>query len=329
MKSKTTYILYLTLGIFLFSYGCMSSSPHPIEVQATSYIVSYTPTLDGLLFRETERVATVFAIQTASTTPLPTLSETNTPTPAFTSTPRPFSKDDILISYSVYAGDGVDEITSCLNAYYSYRFVLYRDGHLIIFDDVRYLETRINQPETEIERLLSEIDETGISAEINNEDIQNPPTPLFMGGWSGSITFREKTISVTNIQSDSSVKSVTKVLNIIHNYRPKNLQPYSPKTISLWAFPEHNSLVESFDPTSGSLVLSWSPDAINLNSYTNSPQDISGDILSFLMQQIKVVPAFRRVEQNGEYYLILICPNFHQQSTKKFDIISLSELPGA
>jgi hypothetical protein len=50
----------------------------------------------------------------------------------------------------------MDDISACLDAYDTYRFVLNRDGHLIGFDEARYLEARISQ--AEIDKLLSEID---------------------------------------------------------------------------------------------------------------------------------------------------------------------------
>ena len=78
MTRKISYIILLTVGAFLLIYGCASSAPLPIEVQATSILVSdtptdevKTPTQNGLSIYETERVATVSAIQTASTIPRP------------------------------------------------------------------------------------------------------------------------------------------------------------------------------------------------------------------------------------------------------------------
>ena len=62
--------------IVLFTFGCTSTAVQP-QVAASpeklmSVDVSYTPTTDRLVLLSTERVATVFALQTASATPLPT-----------------------------------------------------------------------------------------------------------------------------------------------------------------------------------------------------------------------------------------------------------------
>lgn len=320
MGTKRTYIFTLSLSLILFIDSCASP---PIKTQTTPIIPSNIPTETttpihaGLSIRETERVETVFAIQTASTTPLPTPSETNSPILKPTSTIKPVSKNDVLISYTRYAGDGVDEIRSCLNGYFPYRFVLYRDGRLIIFDKTRYLETKISQ--TEIDSILSEIEITGFSSITRDGDqyIQNAPTPLFMGGWGSSITVKETTVSINDSQSDYLIEPVIKTLDIIESYRPQNLKPYIPESITFWVFSEQESLLESFYPTPEPSVLYWSSDSIDLNDLVIDPiaylpQDISGSTLLFLMEQFKYLPAFRRVEQNGQYYLVLACPNFPQ-----------------
>jgi len=322
MNTKITHAFLLTLGVILLVYGCTSSTPSLKEGQSTFITVSETqpaqtetPTNIGLSIRETARVATVFALQTASVTSLPTHTPTQTPTIASTSTPKPVSKDDVLISYTRYGGDGADEITSCLNAYFSYQFVLYRDGRLIIFDKTHYLETRISQ--VEIESLLSRIDSTGISSVASDGDqyVQNAPTPPFLNGWGTSITIREKSIGITDMQSNYLIEPVTRTLDIIEKYKPSNLKPYMPESITLWVFAEQGSLLESFYPTPTPSLLNWSTDSIDLNNLvldpiTYLPQEISGNTLLFLMEQFRYLPAFRRVEQNGQYYLVLACPKF-------------------
>ena len=77
----------------------------------------------------------------------------------------------------------MDEISACLDGDDTYRFVLNRDGHLIRFDETRYLEARISQ--AEIDKLLSEIDATGFSSLTGDGDqyIQNPPPPSFTNTW--------------------------------------------------------------------------------------------------------------------------------------------------
>ncbi|HLO27901.1 MAG TPA: hypothetical protein VK249_02125, partial [Anaerolineales bacterium] len=66
-------------------------------------------------------------------------------------------------------------------------------------------------------------------------------------------------------------------------------------------------------------VLNWSADEINLNDLLTDltasnlaafkPKIISGEILSFVMRQVKHIPVVRRVEQNRQNYLIVVCPD--------------------
>lgn len=315
---KTFQIFSVALSTLTFTYSCVS---RPIEAQVTVIIPSISPiksttaTPNGLAFRETERVGTVYALQTASTTSLPSSLPTNTLTPEPTLTPKPLSSNDVLISYTRYAGDGTDEITSCLNAYYLYRFVLYRDGQLIMFDETRYLETTINQ--TEIDKLLSEIDGTGFSSLIGNGDqyIHNAPTPSFANGWGSNITVSGKSIIIDVMQSNYVIEPIANALDIIANYKPKDLKPYMPESIVLFVFPEHGTEFESFQPAAEGPVMNWSVDSIDLYNMVvdhvgQQPHYVSGYTVSFLMQQLKTVPAFRKVEQNGQSYLVLACPNF-------------------
>jgi hypothetical protein len=158
---------------------------------------------------------------------------TQTPNLDPASTPSQFSNNDVLISLIRDASDGMDEISACLNAYDTYRFVLNRDGHLIRFDETCYVEARISQ--AEIDKLLSEIEATGFSSLIGAGDqyIQNAPPPSFTNTWGGSITVNGKTITITPGQSDYLVEPVTKTLAIIEDYKPKNLQLYAPESITL------------------------------------------------------------------------------------------------
>jgi WD40 repeat protein len=83
----------LTLMVVLFALGCTSTaiqSPTAASTEARMTVeVSHTPTSDWLALHSTERAATVFALQTASATPLPTHLPTETLTPPPTLTPAP------------------------------------------------------------------------------------------------------------------------------------------------------------------------------------------------------------------------------------------------
>ena len=255
------------------------------------------------------RIALVFSLTllgSGCTSP-----STQTPAPEFDSTTP--SSDEVLISYTRNASDGMDEMSACLAANGIYRFVLYGDGHLIMFDGVQYLETNISQ--AEIDELLSEIEATGFSSISGDGDqyTQNSP-PSFIDPWGGSITLNEKTITITPGQSDYLVEPVIQTLDIIENYRPQHLELYAPESITLWVYRDEDIVLGTANPTPESPVLEWSVDQIDLNKLlvdpaTSKPQVITGDSSSFLMGQLKHVPAVRRVEQNGQTYLVVLCPN--------------------
>jgi hypothetical protein len=226
----------------------------------------------------------------------------------------PFSKD-VVVSFIIDASDGMDDMSACLAANDIYRFVLYADGRLIKFDGFQYVETRISQ--SEMEDFLSSIEATGFSSLSGNGDqyIENAPPPSFKDTWGGTVTVKEKTIPVTPGQSEYLVEPVTKTLEIIENYKPVNLGPYAPESVSLWVFQEENISLGLTNPTREPPVLNWSVDEINLNDLltdltTYKPTVISGETLSFVMGQVKHIPVVRQAQQNGQNYLVLVCPYF-------------------
>jgi hypothetical protein len=237
------------------------------------------------------------------------------PTPSSsTAISIPTSKD-VVVSFVLGASDGMDDMSTCLAANDIYRFVLYRDGRLIKFDGFQYIETKISQ--AEMEDFLSDIGATGFSSLRGDGDqyIENAPAPSYIDTWGGSITVNETKITVASGQSDYLVEPVTKTLQIMENYRPANLQPYVPESVRLWAFPEGSIDLGLANPTPEPPVLNWPVGEINLNDLltdlaTSKPAVISGETLSFLMRQVKHLPVVRRVEQNRQNYLVIVCPNF-------------------
>lgn len=239
-----------------------------------------------------------------SITPMPTTS---------TAASIPIS-NDVVVSFVIGASDGMDDMSACLAANDIYRFVLYQDGRLIKFDGFQYLETKISQ--AEMDNFLSDIGATGFSSLSGDGDqyIENAPPPSFIDTWGGSITVKETTITVIPGQSDYLVEPVTKTLEIMENYRPANLRPYAPESVRLWVFQEESISLGLANPTPEPPVLNWSVDEINLNDLltdlaTSKPKVISGETLSFVMRQVKHIPVVRRVEQNRQNYLVIVCPN--------------------
>lgn len=223
--------------------------------------------------------------------------------------------NDVVVSFIIGASDGMDDKSACLASNDIYRFVLYQDGRLMEFDGFQYVETRISQ--AEMDNFLSDIEATGFSSLRGDGDqyIENAPLPSFRDTWGGLITVKETTITVTPGQSAYLVEPVTKTMEIIENYRPANLQPYAPESVSLWVFMEESIDLGLGNPTPEPPVLKWSVDEINLNDLltdlaTSKPKVVSGETLSFVMRQVKHLPVVRRVEQNRQNYLVIVCPNF-------------------
>ena len=124
----------------------------------------------------------------------------------------------------------------------------------------------------------------------------------------------ETVISVTPGQSAYLVEPVTKTLEIIENYTPANLQLFAPESVSLWVFLEESIDLGLGNPTPEPPVLKWAVDEINLNDLltdlgTSKPKIISGETSSFVMRQVKHIPVVRRVQQNRQNYLVVVCPN--------------------
>ena len=244
-----------------------------------------------------------------------TACQSSTPTPATSTPPTIEISNDIVVSFIIGASDGMDDMSACLGANDTYRFVLYQDGRLIKFDGFQYVETRISQ--AEMDNFLSDIEATDFSSLSGNGDqyIENTPPPSFTDTWGGSVTVKETKITVTPGQSDYLVEPVIKTLEIMENYRPANLQPYDPESVSLWVFPEESISLGLANPTPEPPVLKWAVEEINLNDLrtdlaTSKPKVISGETLSFVMRQVKHIPVVRQVEQNRQNYLVMVCPNF-------------------
>jgi len=216
----------------------------------------------------------------------------------------------VLISYSINAGDGVDEIKTCIYGYNDPQFVLYRNGRLIIFDNFRYMDTVISQDE--VDRLLKKIEATGFSSieESGDQYILNAPTPAYTGGWGSYIKVKDKTIGIDGAQSDYLVEPVKKALEIIQTYKPMNLKPYAPDSANVWAFMIQDTSFDNYSPTPIPPVLEWRADSIRLDTLTGEPHIVSDNRLLFLMKEVNSIPALRMVEQDGRYYLVMICADF-------------------
>lgn len=302
-------LITLTLIFVLFILGCTPKAVHnPTAARTETFVTaesSHTPTEDWLALRSTERVGTVLALQTASTTPLPTRRFTQTPTPQPTPT---FNPKYPLIHFIMYPNDGADEITNCLDGLATYRFALYQDGRFILFDNGRYLATSVSS--SEIEKLLQRIEATGFFAisGYDNQYIPDSPTPSSSGGWGSSIEVRDHNVTIEYVRQDYLVNPVLEVLDIIAEFRPSGLRTYQPDRVTVWAF--QNTSFENFIPTPAPPILNWPIENFFIEHFTDGPHVVSGDTVSFLLKEVGDIPAFRTVQQENQYYQVLVCPAF-------------------
>lgn len=237
---------------------------------------------------------------------LPGQTQTNVPT----ETPFPLPPNPILVSSGVGAGDGVDEITSCLQAYHTYRFVLYQDGHLIVFDGNRYLETVISHEE--VNKLLTEIDEAGFFSVSGDGDqyVPTAPTPAYAGGLSYFMSVKGKTVEVHHTHSEDVVASIDKTRKLIENFQPSSLKIYKPESVKIWAVLLQDISLGIASPTPEPPPLNWSSDNIQLDALRGEFHVMMGTPVSFVLEQVKSIPSFRIVQQNEKEYLVLVCPDF-------------------
>jgi len=218
--------------------------------------------------------------------------------------------NELLVSFGVGAGDGVDEITSCLEAYHTYRFALYQDGYLILFDGDRYLETVLSQ--AEVNKLLTEIDEAGLFSVSGNGDQYAPPapTPAYAGGLSYFISVKGKTVEVHHTHYENVVPSIDKTKKIIENFHPSSLKIHRPESVKIWTVLTRDISLGIASPTPEAPLLNWSSDTISLEPLTREFHVLTGSQASFVLDQVKTIPAFHMVQQNEQDYLVLVCPNF-------------------
>ena len=230
------------------------------------------------------------------------------------SSPTPVLENSILISYEYDANDSIDRFTACLIGLDTFSFILYKNGHLILFEVSQFMETMI--PQAEVEQLLADIESTGFFSVKGGGDefVSPPPTPSFVGTSMQIITVKEKTFAVTADQYQYLMEPIKETIQIVRDYKPPRLTPYVPNKLYIWVYPIQDTAFTNHDPTPTPPILEWSYESIPLDTLVftlNSPSKIISDkYLQFLMQEVKTVPTYRVVKQNGQHYLIMTCPAF-------------------
>jgi hypothetical protein len=225
----------------------------------------------------------------------------------------PASENSILVSYEQDGNDSIDRFTGCLMGLNTLSFVLYDNGRVVLFDGSQFMESTISQ--SEVEKLLADIESTGFFSVKGNGDefVSLPPTPSFVGESQQIIAVKEKTFAITTGQYRYLAAPIKDTIEVVKRYKPPKLTAYVPDKLYIWVYPIQDKKLPIYDPPTPP-ILEWSHESIPLDTLVFEPYSpskiISDKYLQFLMQEVKTVPAYRMVEQNGRDYLIMTCPTF-------------------
>ena len=226
----------------------------------------------------------------------------------------PILDNSILISYEQDGNDSIDRFTGCLIGLDTFSLVLYSSGRIVLFDGSQFMETTISP--AKIAKLLMEIESTGYFAVKGNGDefISPPPTSSFVGSSMQFITVKEKTFAIAAGEYQYLIEPIKETIQIVRQYKPQGLTPYVPERLYVWVYPIQDTAFANYSPTPTPPILEWPYESIPLDTLVFTPNStstiISDRYLQFLMQEVKIVPAYRMVQQNGQHYLIMTCPVF-------------------
>lgn len=216
------------------------------------------------------------------------------------------------------AGDGGDELTSCINAYLNYRFVLYEDGQLILFRDKKYYEALLTS--NEIEGLINQITLSGFfSLEGNGDQYrQGYDASDIPSSWGYELRVDNKSIYFKDL--DNLASPLKTSLELILKFTPHDFDLYLPNRLILWVFPEqYLPLSISLDNETPKSTQHWTQDEFDLypfavSSISYSPPIITGDELSFILHYAQTIPSYfvvdQLVNQEEQEYHVFVCPDF-------------------
>jgi hypothetical protein len=203
--------------------------------------------------------------------------------------------EQIIISYTNYV-DGGDELINCLEGSGQPNFILYENGHVVIYKRGQYLETRLAQKE--IDSLLAEIESTGIMRleKIGEEGFDQ----LILKG----NVYRFSRHNFPN-------RSVEQTINIINQFEPSNLKPYVPENLLLWVNPVENlTPFEAFLPKPIPQVKEWTTEIDPLSEIGVGFINISGEGRSDIMKQFNGFPDYQIFKEENALYITAICATF-------------------
>ena len=209
-----------------------------------------------------------------------------------TSLPR---DEQVLISYTNYV-DGGDELINCLEGSGQPNFILYENGHVVIYRRGQYLERWLAQ--NEIDSLLAEIENTGI---LRLEKVEEEGFDQLI--LKGNV-YRFSRHNFPN-------RSVEQTINILNQFEPSTLKSYVPENLLLWVNPVENlTLFEEFLPKPIPPTKEWPTEVDPLSEIGVGFINISGERRSHIMKQFNGFPDYQIFKEENALYLTAICATF-------------------
>ena len=205
------------------------------------------------------------------------------------------SDKSALISYT-NGVDGGDELVNCLEGSSQPNFILYGNGHLVVYKNRQYWETSLTQQE--IDSLLAEIEDTGIMrlGKVEEEGFDE----LILKG-------NAYHFSRHNFPN----KPVEQTIGIINEYQPPNLKPYIPENLLLWVYPvESLKSFEEFLPKPVPQTREWSTELDPLSKIGVGWINIHGERLPGIMKQFNSFPDYQIFKEGSTTFVTAICADF-------------------
>ena len=201
----------------------------------------------------------------------------------------------ILISYTIYADCG-DELLNCLKGYSQPKFILYDNGHLVIYRNGQYLETFLGQEEIssllgKIEKTkilqLGKVEEEGFDQLIVKGNVYHFPRPNFPN------------------------KALEQTVEIINQFQPSNTGPYIPENLLLWIHPIESVVeLEEYLPKPIPQIKEWSTEIVPLSEIGIGFTNIDRESLSKIVKQFDGFPSYQLFMEGNGLYIAAVCANF-------------------
>lgn len=295
----------LTLGLFLVLFGrCSYGSPLPEQPEPQTLPPSLRA--DGTVATELARPGQV-ALSTSTQTVEAAL-------------PSATAIREVLASYFVGWGDGVDELEACLFGYGQYSHILYADGQMVIRSAEGYREAQLS--EEEVNDLLGRIENTGFF-QVQGDGSERERDPIYAvppdylppdGLPYEEITVLQRHVVIDEALFEYLIPEIRNAWHILTDYTPASTVPYIPRAFELWIYEidVDETSAEDHMPTPVPPTMEWPTNLPALRGLV-AGEDIAGvtfsdGLVPALTQLFPTLPSSRVVTQEGSEYLVGACP---------------------